>query len=141
MEELEQRVWQRVMNPAENVLSEAKTLIPESQALASGFGMLAKNSREDRKALLKELYREEQGILHTLRGICRLQGQPVSLRFPMTLREPEGRILEKSYYKCLHLRREYLARSAAGEFAQVYGILADRAGEQSARILRLLGML
>lgn len=84
---------------------------------------------------------EEQGILHTLRGICRLQGQPVSLRFPTALREPEGRILEKSYYKCLHLRREYLARSAAGEFAQAYGILADRAGEQSARILRLLGML
>ena len=141
MEELEHRVWQRVLGPAEDMPLELKALMLESQALASGFGMLAKRAGEDKKPLLKKLHREELGILHTLKGISRLLGQPVSLQPLPAPREPEGRLLEKSYRKCLRLRQEYLARSAAGEFGEVFRLLGDRAEEQGIRICQVLGMM
>lgn len=141
MEKTEQRVWQRVMAGPEEVPLEIKALILESQELAAGFGILTKRAGEERKLLLKKLHREELGILHTLQGISRLQGQQTWGKPLPAPREPETRLLEKSYHRCLRLRREYLARSAAGEFAQVFRILADRAGEQCERILRVLGML
>lgn len=141
MEELEQRVWQRVLGPAEEVPLELRTLIRESWQLAAGFAMLAQKAGEDTKPLLKKLRQAEQRNGNILVGICRMEGSRVPERGFPAPREPAAGLLAKSYHSCLHLRREYLARSAAGEYAQVFRYLADRAGEQCAGILQLLGML
>ena len=141
MEELEQRVWQRVLGPAEEASGNIKALLLESGMLAAGYASLAKKAGETTGPLLKKLYREELEILHSLQGIAHLQGQPISLGHLAAPREPAARLLEKSYHRCRRAEQEYMARSVSGEFAQVFRELSERAGQQCCRITRLLGML
>jgi len=141
MENLEQRVWGRVLGQPGEAMDDLGTLILTSQELATIYGHLAKSAGEKTKPLLKILHREELGILNTLKGISHLQNRQVHLRPLPPPKTPAVRQLETCYHRSLRARQEYMARSAGPEFGEVFRLLADRAGEQCARISEILGIL
>ncbi len=140
MDNLEQRVWSRVLGQSGEMPDDLGALIMTSQELATIYGHLAKSAGEKTKTLLNVLYREEQGILNALKGISRLQNREVHLRPLPAPKTPSVRLLETCYHRSLRARQEYMARSAGPEYGEVFRILADRAGKQCARIAEILGM-
>ena len=103
----------------------------------AAYSHLAKTGGEKIKGLLKG----ETEILNILKGLSRLQGRPVRLKPQPAPKESTARLLEKCFHRSVRARREFLARSAGGEFGEVFRILADRAGEQCGRIAEVLGMM
>ena len=141
MENLEQRVWGRVLGQPGEVPDDLGALILTSQELATIYSHLAKSAGEKTKPLLKAIYQEELTILNALKGISRLQNRQVHLRPLPPPKTPAVRQLETCYHRSLRARQEYMARSAGPEFGEAFRILADRAGEQCARIAEILGIL
>ena len=137
MDNMEQRVWQRVFAQPEERQEDLMPLIYASQELATAYGHLAKNGGEKIRGLLKG----ETEILNMLKGLSRLQGHQVRLKPLPAPTEPAARLLEKCFHRSVRARREFLARSAGGEFGEVFRILAEKTGEQCGKIAEVLGNL
>ena len=131
MEDMEARVWQRVLGQQESPAEDLKPLILAAQEAAAVYEGLG----------LRQLLEEAQRILACLRGISALQGRRMVLKPMQVPKEPKQKALEKCYYRSRKAMLEYTARSAGPEFGEVFRALAEREKEQCLRIVQLLGSM
>lgn len=144
--ELQQRVWQRVQHreepapvpqPEENL----KPLILSAQENAAAYRRLSQQVGPKEKSRLMQLYRECVRWVSCMRGLCRMEGQPVAVpRIPAGA-EPVPRALEKCYHRERRLWEEWERRSASGPHGPVFGKLAQQARDHCVSVMEILGRM
>lgn len=142
MEDMEARVWQRVLaQPQKTQVEDLKPLILVAQELTAVYGRLVREMTGRSRELLRRLQETELANIACLKGISALQGRGVRLNSIQVAREPAEKALEKCYHRTRRATTEYMARSAGAEFGEVYRALADREREQCVRLAEVLGNL
>jgi len=140
MEEMEQRVWQRVMaekgTPEESGL---KVLAIASLEAAAAYRRLLRSTVEDHRELGKKLLAGEKETLACLKGLYHLQtGNPMKL--PKTVpQQLDTRQLVRLYHNARRRLAEYTARSAEAEWGCVFLAMAKRQEQQCDWLAQLLG--
>ena len=141
---VEAQVWQRVMAKpnGERLSEDLKPLILSARELAAAYRQLAKTSSGRQRELLRKLHEREMANIACLKGIHMLSGGGAVKTNPLPApNESAAKLLEKCYYRSCRALTEYTARSAGGEFGEVYRHMADRQREQCALVAELLGSL
>ena len=142
MEEMEHRVWQRVMaerDPEKN--SGLKALAMDSMEAAQRYKKMAAGSSGKGRELAGNLWEAERKILHVLKGLYFLQ-EGERLRCP-PLPQPEcsgekGKI--RCYYSARRTYTEYLSRAAEPDWGVVFQSLAEMQKRQCVQLAQLMGM-
>lgn len=142
-EKREAEVWQRVMTQKQmQPRRELGVLLREVSELTAVYRRLAGKLTGRGKLLARKLLEAEQSNGDCLRGIGLLSGHSQE---QITIWEPVPdngrRALEKCYHRTQRCREEYAARSLDPEYGEVFRSLADREGQQCARITELLGWM
>lgn len=142
MDDMETRVWQRVLaQPEQPQREDLKLLIIYAQELTAAYGRLMKETYGRNRELLRKLYEGEQTNVACLKGLSLLQGRQVKLNPIQAPREPAQKLLEKCYHRTRRAMAEYMARSAAAEFGEVFRAMADREGHNCGLLAEVLGGL
>ena len=80
VDDMEQKVWQRVMQPGQQTQTDLKPLAMESQGAMAEYRQLLKSRVESIRELGRQLVKTEQENLASLRGLHYLQtGEPMKL--------------------------------------------------------------
>ncbi len=144
MDDLEERVWQRIAAPgpcrqgAEDLIQ----LQHEALEMSEIYGRLRKNARGRSAQLLQRLQEGEQANAACLRGIGRILGSdPGKPGTGFPGQELPRRALEKCYHRTRRARLEYTARSAEPEFGPVFHNLAEREAAHAVLLAELLGSM
>lgn len=142
MDDMETRVWQRVLGqPAEPQGEDVKPLLLAAQELAAVYGRLSRVMTGQNREMLRKLQEGEQENIACLKGISALQNRAVKLNAMQVPPEPAAKALEKCYHRTRRAMGEYMARSTGAEFGEVYRALADRARENCVLVAKVLGNL
>lgn len=140
---VEQQVWQRVRAAAEELpRNDLRQLQREAMELAAVYRGLMPQLSGRQQELIRRLYLGEKANAQMLAGIgilSRQQGEALKLWQPG--KEAAVKVLQRCYHRTRRCMAEYMARSADGEYGEVFRILADREGENCAVIAELLGSL
>lgn len=139
MDEMEQRVWQRVMGERNHQDRELKTLAMEAQEAISQYRMLQKSRMESHRELGRKLYAAEWENLACLKGMHYLQtGTVMKLMIAPVLPLDAKQVMRRYHAACRTLA-EYTSRSAQQEWGTVFRAMADRQAGQCDRLCQLLG--
>ena len=141
---MESRVWQRVQARPDVQLSQRDNLKPwilAAQENAAAFRNLSLQLIGKQWDGLRRLEGESSRMVHSLRGICALRGEPVKLTPLPTPREAPRRCLEKAFHRTCRIREEMEKRCADPEYGAVFRSLARRSEDQCAALAELLGRL
>jgi len=137
--EMEQRVWQRVMGDKPPQDSAMKALAMEALEAANQYRQLQKSRVESHRELGKKLFAAEWENLCCLKGLHRMQTGAV-LKLPaVTVLPPDGKQLVRRYHCACRTLAEYTARSAEPEWGSVFQAMARRQEQQCDRLCQLLG--
>ena len=139
VDDMEQRVWQRVMQQPQAEASPLKAIAVEVQAAMAEYRQLLKSRVESHRELGKRLLTAEQENLACLRGLHYLQtGEPMKLPMVSALPADLKRMVRR-YHSSRRIWLEYVSRSAEPEWGTVYGEMAKRQEQQCDRLCQLLG--
>ena len=139
VDDMEQRVWQRVMQPGQQTQTDLKPLAMESQGAMAEYRQLLKSRVESIRELGRQLVKTEQENLANLRGLHYLQtGEPMKLPMVSALPADLKRMVRR-YHSSRRIWLEYVSRSAEPEWGTVYGEMAKRQEQQCDRLCQLLG--
>lgn len=139
MNEMEQRVWQRVMGQKEPENRELKQLAMEAQQAAAEYRHLLRSKVESQRELGRQLLTAEQENLACLKGLHYLQtGVPMKLP-PANGMNWDAKAMVRRYHLSRRSLAEYMARSAEAEWGCVYQAMAKRQEKQCDRLAQLLG--
>ena len=141
MNEMEQRVWQRVMAQPQQGVSNLKTLAIDTQEALGEYRQLLKAKVESIREVGRQLLKAEQENLACLRGLHYLQtGEQMKL--PMTGSMPmDIKRMVRRYHSARRQLMEYTARSAEPEWGCVFQAMAKRQEGQCDRLCQLLGYM
>ena len=137
--EMEQRVWNRVMGQKEVQNRELKELAMEAQQAAAEYRYLLRSKQESHRELGRQLLKAEQENLACLKGLHYLQ-TGIAMRLPMA--SPgvwDIKRMVRRYHVSRRTLAEYMARTAESEWGTVFLAMAKRQEGQCDRIARLLG--
>ena len=137
---LEERVWQRVMEPPEAQREDVRPLLLTAWEAASVYrhltGLLTGKTRDQ----VKKLQDRATESVAALKGLQLLSGGQSGKLLPVPIpKEPARRLLEKSFFRAKRLMTEYTARTLDPEFGVVYQQLAERERENGILLAQLLG--
>ena len=119
MEDLEQRVWQRVKGHQEPENSDIKQLAMESQQAAAEYRNLLRSKLESHRELGRQLLKAELENLAALKGLCFLQTGN-AMRLPMESgMHWDTKKMVRRYHMSRRTLAEYMARSAEPEWGCV----------------------
>ena len=139
MNEMEQRVWQRVMQQPQAETSPLKAIAVEVQEAVGEYRQLLKSRVESHRELGRRLLAAEQENLACLRGIHYLQtGEPMKLPMVNTIPVDLRRFVRR-YHSARKLLTEFTARSAEPEWGCVFCEMARRQQMQCDRLCQLVG--
>ena len=139
MEDLEQRVWQRVKGHQEPENSDLKQLAMESQQAAAEYRNLLRSKLESHREFGRQLLKAEQENLAALKGLYFLQTGN-AMRLPMESgMHWDTKKMVRRYHMSRRTLAEYMARSAEPEWGCVYLAMAKRQEQQCDRLAQLLG--
>nr|MBQ8244146.1 hypothetical protein [Oscillospiraceae bacterium] len=139
---MEEQVWRRVIGTPEPMREDIRPLLLAAWEAASLYRHLAGLMTGRTRERAKLLERRGMDSVAALKGILRLSGgQPGNLLPVPIPKEPARRLLEKRYFRSLHLMAEYTARALDPEFGVVFQQLADRERQNSTALAELLGRL
>ena len=139
MNEMEQRVWQRVMQQPQAEASPLKAIAVEVQAAVAEYRQLLKSRVESHRELGKRLLTAEQENLACLRGLHYLQTGE-SMKLPMVNAMPvDLHRFVRRYHNTRKLLTEFTARSAEPEWGCVFCEMASRQQMQCDRLCQLVG--
>ena len=139
MNEMEQRVWQRVAVSKEPENRELKQLAMEAQEAAAEYRHLLRSKIESHRELGRQLLKAEQENLACLKGLYYLQtGSSMKLTM-VNVMGWDVRKMVRRYHLSRRTLSEYMARSAEGEWGCVYMAMAKRQEQQCDRLAQLLG--
>ena len=139
MNEMEQRVWQRVIQQPQAESPSMKAMAMEAQEAIGEYRQLLKSRVESHRELGRRLLAAEQENLAALRGLHYLQTAE-SLKLPMGNPIPvDCKRMVRRYYKTRKMLTEYMARSAESEWGCVFGAMAKRQEKQCDWLCQLVG--
>ena len=139
MNEMEQRVWNRVMQPTQTEWSSLKAIAMNAQEAIGEYRQLLKSRVESHRELGRRLLASEQENLAALRGLHYLQTAEV-LKLPMgNPISVDCKRVTHRYYKARKMLTEYMARSAEPEWGCVFGAMAKRQEKQCDWLCQLVG--
>lgn len=140
MEEMEQRVWQRVMGEKRQQEDNSlKTLAMASVEAMGACRHLQRSAVENQRELGRKLYAAEAENLACLKGLHYLQtGSPMKLPKPAP-RQLDTRQLVRLYHSARRRLTEYTARSAEAEWGCIFLAMAKRQEQQCDILAQLLG--
>ena len=139
MNEMEQRVWQRVMGQPQSENSELKKLAMDSQEGVTLYRQLLKSRVESHRELGRKLLSTEGEILNSLKGLHYLQAG-VQMKLPMTgSTSVDVKSLVRRYHIACRAVAEFTARSAEPEWGCVFLNLAKLQERQCQTLCQLLG--
>lgn len=139
---MEERVWQRVLGERreEPRGEDLRPWLQTAQELAAVYRRLHRDASGRSRELLRRLLEGETANAACLKGMLALGGgQPGKGTVFAPAGEPWGKALEKCYHRTRRAMTEYTARSAGGEFGEVFRHMADREREHCAMVMELLG--
>ncbi len=144
--QMERRVWQRVQSrqetPAVPIVREnLKPWILVAQENTNLFRSLQLQLIGKQWECLRRLEADSARMVHTLRGICAMQGQTVRLTPIPAQKELPRRALEKSFHRTRRIRDEMERRCPDPEYGVVFHSLARRAEDHCAVLAELIGRL
>lgn len=139
-ENMEQRVWQRVLGTAEETSLQALAVAERNSGAA--YLMLSRTAQGHAKTILRQLYERERQHERCLCGIgIARDGKALSIRtVPMDSQSPTV-ILRKCYAATLRALQEYERRRGDGQYGPVFDAMAQQEREHCRMILELLGTL
>lgn len=144
MEELEQRVWQRVLaqQGPEMERMDLRPMMLEALETAETYRRLMAKAAGREKEILRRLYEGEMANISCLKGMSALSGTPVEKLKPLPgSKEPGRKGLERCYHRSRRALTEYTARSAESEFGVVFHRMAERERDLCGMVAELLGGL
>ena len=141
MQEMEKRVWQRVMAQPRQEASNLKTLAIDTQEALGEYRQLLKAKVESIREVGRQLLKVEQENMACLRGLHYLQtGEQMKVSmgnlFPVDLKR-----MVRRYHSARRQLMEYTARSAEPEWGCVFQAMAKRQEGQCDRLCQLLGYM
>jgi len=137
--EMEKRVWQRVMAEKEPENTDLKQLAITAQEAMGEYRQLLRSKVESHRELGKKLLSGEQENLACLKGLHHLQmGNPMKLPMISTLPLDAKRLVRR-YHSARRCLQEYTARSAEAEWGCVFQAMARRQERQCEWLAQLLG--
>ena len=140
MDAAEQQIWSRVFGPAEqqeqSPLGQLAFLCRTSAQVYRG---LLPGAQGRRRRLLTALLEEEEANHACLRGLGELMGQPLTEGRERPERGSRGKDLRRCWERSFIALREYIARSALGEFGSVFRQMVARQERCCALLAELLG--
>ena len=144
--QMERRVWQRVQSRQEIPMTpptreNLKPWILVAQENTAVFRSLQLQLIGKQWESLRRLEAEAVRMVHTLRGICAMQGEAVRLTPIPTPKEAPRRALEKSFHRTRRLRDEMEKRSPDPEYGAAFRSLTRRAEDHCAVLAELIGRL
>ena len=144
--QMEKRVWQRVQSRQEVPAAQ-----PQQDTLKAWVLVAQENTAVLRALQLQLIGKQWEGLrrlesesartVHTLRGLCMLQGENIRLSPTPTPKELPRRALEKSFHRTRRLRDEMGKRVEDPEYGPVFRSLARRAEDHCATLAELIGRL
>lgn len=140
--EMETRVWKRVRGETceEQPQAGLQGLAAAELAESTVYLMLSRQLQGHEKAILRQLFEEEQNHACCLKGIYLLTtGTPLSLRTPPPVPETPELALRKCYARTLQALKEYESRREHPEYGHVFRQLAEDERKHCFMILELLG--
>ena len=143
MEEMEQRVWQRVRAEQEQVQnSTMKAMALASMEAAGRYRTMHGKSNGKIRELTGKLWEQEQEILKCLKGLYRLQ-EGARLRCgPAPIPEQTGGNEQiRWYHNARRAHMEYMSRAAEPEWGIVFQQLAEMQKKQCVLLTQLVGMV
>jgi len=137
--EMEQRVWQRVMGEKEPENTDLRQLAITSQEAVAEYRQLLRSKVESHRDLGKKLLSGEQENLACLKGLHQLQTGN-SMKLPILQpKSVDVKTLVRRYHSARRCMAEYTARSAEAEWGCVFLAMARRQEMQCALLAQLLG--
>lgn len=134
-QELESRVWQRVVGGAPMELG---LLAQLSQQSATALGALVSATTGQTQRTLQQLHQLSSQTAGTLRGICILRGMETNPAPGYTPETGLRRNLARAVHRSRELQRGLDSWSASGEYGAIFRFLAHREAEIGAGLLGLL---
>ena len=139
LQEMEKRVWQRVMQQTQPENTALKSLAMESQEAMTEYRQLLKAKVESIREVGRQLLKAEQENMACLRGMHYLQtGEPMKLPMVSALPADLKRMVRR-YHSGRRIWLEYVSRSAEPEWGTVFGEMAKRQEQQCDRLCQLVG--
>ena len=141
--EMECRVWQRVKAAPEQPprRDNLKPWILATQENVAAFRNLSLLLIGKQWEGLRRLETESSRMMHSLRGISALRGEPVKLTPMAAPKDGPRRCLEKSFHRSRRLWTEMESRSADPEYGPVFRSLSRKAEDQCAALAEMIGRL
>ena len=141
--EMECRVWQRVQAKPEQPphRDNLKPWILAAQENTAAFRNLSLQLIGKQWEGLRRLDTESSRMMHSLRGISALRGEPVKLTPMPAPRDTPRRCLEKSFHRSRRLWAEMESRSGDPEYGPVFRSLSRRAEDHCAALAEMIGRL
>ena len=141
LQEMEKRVWQRVMQQTQPENTALKSLAIESQEAMTEYRQLLKAKVESVREVGRQLLKAEQENMACLRGLHYLQtGEQMKVSmgnlFPVDLKR-----MVRRYHRARRQLMEYTARSAEPEWGCVFQAMAKRQEGQCDRLCQLVGYM
>ena len=139
MNEMEQRVWHRVMQPPQGEMTALKPLAMESHQAVSEYRQLLKSRVESVRELGRQLVKAEQENLASLRGLHFMQtGEQMKLPMTNTFPADIKRMIRR-YHSARKQLVEYMARSSEQDWGCVFLAMAKRQEGQCDLLCQLVG--
>lgn len=144
--QMERRVWQRVQSRPETpapptVRENLKPWILVAQENTAVFRSLQLQLIGKQWESLRRLELEAARVVHTLRGLCAMQGETVRLTPIPTPKELPRRALEKSFHRTRRLRDEMERRCTDPEYGVAFRSLTRKTEDHCAVLAELIGRL
>ena len=144
--QMERRVWQRVQ-----ARQELPPALPRQETIKPWVLVAQENTAVLRSLQLQLIGKQWEGLrrmeadsarmVHTLRGVCMMQGESLRLGPVPTPKEAPRRALEKSFHRTRRLRDEMARRCADPEFGVVFQSLARKCEDLCAALAEMIGRL
>ena len=141
--EMETRVWQRVQaRPAETPKRDnLKPWILAAQENTAAFRNLTLQLIGKQWEGLRRLETESSRMMHSLRGISALRGEPMKLTPMAAPKDGPRRCLEKSCHRSRRLWAEMESRCDDPDYGPVFRSLSRRAEDHCAALAEMIGRL
>jgi len=139
LNELEQRVWQRVMGEKELENTGLRQLLMASQEAMAEYRQLLKSKVESHRTLGKKLLQSEQENFAALKGLHHLQLGGEGKLPLLPPRSVDVKVLVRRYHSARKILQKYSARSAEAEWGCVFLAMAKRQEQQCDYLAQLLG--
>lgn len=144
--DLQQRVWQRVQKREQQEMpplqrDNLKPFILEAQENLAAVRHLQLQLIGKQWEPLRGMERELTRMIHTLRGICTLRGEKITLKPAVQPKDVPRRSLEKGFHRQRRLWEEMERRASDPEFAPVFRRLCRQGEDLTALWAELMGKL